>query len=177
MDQQTYTPDVSDLPGVWWWGQVVILPDDEDGWWDDETGTEPVQYVWSGDGDIDDPEIEAPVIEEVDAGQILDIILSFKSQADTYYSHGEQTADKQLMKYALRLITVCDNYTDKVNNGEWVDSESLSTFKSTANKILSKINTYLGGDEDVPVIREATIDGESYFPWKDELKEYIYNNR
>ena len=176
-DQQTYTPDVSDLPGVWWGGQVVILPDDEDDWWDDETGTEPVPYVWSGDGDIDDPEIETPVIEEVDAGQILDIILSFKSQADTYYSHGEQTADKQLMKYALRLITVCDNYTDKVNNGEWVDSESLSTFKSTANKILSKINTYLGGDEDVPVIREATIDGESYFEWKDELKEYIYNNR
>jgi hypothetical protein len=27
------------------------------------------------------------------------------------------------------------------------------------------------------VIREATIDGESYFEWKDELKDYIYNNR
>jgi hypothetical protein len=27
------------------------------------------------------------------------------------------------------------------------------------------------------VIREATIDGESYFEWKDELKEYIYSNR
>lgn len=107
----------------------------------------------------------------------MDIISSFKSQADTYYSHGEQTADNQLMKYALRLITVCDNYRDKVNNGEGLDYESLSIFKSTANKILSKINTYLGGDEDVPVIREATIDGESYFEGKDELKDYLYNNR
>ncbi|MBO7505409.1 hypothetical protein J6T66_04740 [bacterium] len=65
------------------------------------------------------------------------------------------------MKYSLRLINVCDNYTDKVNNGEGIDSESFSVFKSTANKILSKINTYLGGDEDVPVIREATI-GDEY---------------
>ena len=82
------------------------------------------------------------------------------------------------MKYSLRLITVCDNYRDKANNGEWLDSESLSTFKSTANKIINKIDTYLGGDnEDLQVIREATIDGESYFPWKDELKDYIYNNR
>ncbi len=176
-DRPVETPDITDLPGVWWWGQVVIIPDDGDDSWDVGTSTEPVPYVWSGDGDSDEPETETPEIEEVDANQILDVILSFKSQADTYYSHGEQTADKQLMKYALRLITVCDNYTDKVNNGEWVDSESLSIFKSTANKILSKINTYLGWDEDVPVIREATIDGESYFEWKDELKDYIYNNR
>ena len=81
------------------------------------------------------------------------------------------------MKYAQKLVTLCDNYSDKVNNWEWIDSESLSSFKSTANKIINKIDTYLGGDEEVQVIREATIDGESYFEWKDELKEYLYNNR
>ena len=174
---QAENPDFPDFQNVWWWGQVVILPDDGDDSWGDETGTEPVPYVWSGDWDSDEPETDEPEFEEVDADQILDIISSFKSQADTYYSHGEQTADNQLMKYALRLITVCDNYRDKVNNGEGLDYESLSIFKSTANKILSKINTYLGGDEDVPVIREATIDGESYFEGKDELKDYLYNNR
>ena len=177
-DEDLKITDYSDFSSVsWGWWQVVNFPDEGDDSWDgDETG-EPIPYVWTDDWQSDNQVTEEPIIEEVDKNQILDVILSFKTQAETYYSLGEQNADKQLMKYSLRLITVCDNYREKVNNGEWVDSESFSSFKSSANKIISKIDTYLGGDEDVPVIREATIDGETNFEWKDEIKEYLYNNR
>ena len=81
-------------------------------------------------------------------------------QAESYYSYGQEKLDKQIIKYALRLISVCDNYSDRVNNGEGLDSESFSTFKSSANKLLNKL---AGGNEETPVVREATIDGESYF--------------
>ena len=168
------TPNLN--PNVWgWWAEIVNIPDDEWDSWDEWTSTEPVPYVWSGDEDGKDT--EEPTIEEVDANQILDVISSFKTQGEWYYSFAQWSSDNQLMKYSLRLINVCDNYTDKVNNGEGIDSESFSVFKSTANKILSKINTYLGGDEDVPVIREATIGDEYDFEWKDEIKDYLYNNR
>ena len=173
-------PDLEN-PDISWgdgWATAVSIIDDGDDSWDWETGTEPVPFVWTDDWQDSEPEIQEPVVEEVDANQILDVISSFKSQAETYYSLGEQQADKQLMKYSQWLLALCDNYSDKVNNWEWTDSESLASFKTTANKIISKIITYLGGDdEEVQVIREATIDGESYFPWKDELKDYIYNNR
>lgn len=178
------TPETTDLPensDISWgegWAKAVSIIDDEDNSWDEETSTEPVPYVWADDWESDEPEVQEPVAEEIDANQILNVILSFKSQGETYYSLGEQNTDKQLMKYAQKLLALCDNYSDKVNNWEWTDSESLASFKTTANKIISKIDTYLGGDdEEVQVIREATIDGESYFPWKDELKNYIYNNR
>ena len=171
--------DIPDTPSISWGGgwQVVSFPEEWDDSWNDDSSAEPVPYVRSGEWDTDEPNIEDPIIEEVDANQILDIILSFKSQAETYYSHGEQSVDKQLMKYSLKLISLCDNYSDRINNGEWLDPESLSSFKSSANKIISKINTYLGWDDDVQVIREATIDWESNFEWKDEIKDYLYKNR
>ncbi len=159
------------------WVMAVSIIDDGNDSWDWEVGTEPVPYVWTDDWQSDDIEIQEPVVEEIDANQILEVISSFKSQGERYYSYGGQQADTQLMKYAQRLVALCDNYRDKVNNWEWTDSENLASFKTTANNILNKIGTYLGGDEEVQVIRDATIDGESYFEWKDELKEYLYNNR
>ena len=175
-------PDQIEIPEVpstsWWqWSTTAIsIIEDEDETWDTSTSTEPIPYVWEGvwDGDA---ETQEPEIEEVDANQILDVISTFKMLAENYYWYGQKELDKQVIKYALRLISVCDNYSDRVNNGEGLDSQSLSTFRSSANKLINKIETHLGGDEETPVIREATIDGESYFEWKDEHKDYIYNNR
>ena len=172
-------PDQIEIPEIpstsWWqWSTTAIsIIEDEDETWDTSTSTEPIPYVWEDDWD-GDAETQEPEIEELDANQILDVISTFKMQAESYYSYGQEKLDKQIIKYALRLISVCDNYSDRVNNGEGLDSESFSTFKSSANKLLNKL---AGGNEETPVVREATIDGESYFEWKDELKEYIYSNR
>ena len=172
-------PDQIEIPEIpstsWWqWSTTAIsIIEDEEETWDTSTSTEPIPYVWEDDWD-GDAETQEPEIEELDANQILDVISTFKMQAESYYSYGQEKLDKQIIKYALRLISVCDNYSDRVNNGEGLDSESFLTFKSSANKLLNKL---AGGNEETPVIREATIDGESYFEWKDELKDYIYNNR
>jgi hypothetical protein len=39
-------------------------------------------------------------------------------QAEQYYKIGQESLDKQLMKYALRLMNLCDKYSAQVNDGE-----------------------------------------------------------
>lgn len=167
------SPENPIVPGDQWSAQVFNFPD-----WDGDWGdTQPIPYIWLDSWENDKPDIQEPQIEEVDANQILDVIWSFKSQAEWYYSYAEETSDKQLMKYAQNLINRCDNYEEQVKKGEWVDTETLASFKSAVNKLINKIVTYLGWDEEAAVVIEATIGGESNFPWKDEIIDYLKENR
>ena len=167
------SPENPIVPGDQWSAQVFNFPD-----WDGDWGdTQPIPYIWLDSWENDKPDIQEPQIEEVDANQILDVIWSFKSQAEWYYSYAEETSDKQLMKYAQNLINRCDNYEEQVKKGEWVDTETLASFKSAVNKLINKIVTYLGWDEEAAVVVEATIGSESNFPWKDEIIDYLKENR
>ena len=170
------TPENLNIPWGQWSMQEITFPEEWAESWDVSGNTEPVPYVWGDYWDPDEPEIQEPIIEEIDQNQILDSILSFKSQAEKYYSYGQESSDKQLMKYALRLINLCDNYSTKINNGEEIDAESYSSFRSSANKLISKITTYMGWEDEVQII-EATIGSEYNFEWKDEIIEYLQNNR
>ena len=173
-------PDLPENSDVSWWQwsvQTVSFPDEWNEQWDIDGGdTEPVPYVWGDYWESDEPGIQEPITEEIDANQILNSIFSFKSQAEKYYSYGQESSDKQLMKYALRLINLCDNYSAQVNKGEGIDAENYSSFRSNANKLINKITTYMGWEDEVQII-EATIGGEYDFEWKDVIKEYLYNNR
>ena len=169
-------PDLTETPTIWWgqWSaQVVSISEWGDEWWD----TQPIPYVWLDSWGDDTPNIQEPQMEEVDANKILDVISSFKSQGEWYYSFAEQNADYQLMKYAQKLINYCDNYEDRIKAGEGIDSESLSSFQSTANKLVNKMYTYNSWNEDVSVVVEATIGGESSFEWKDDIIDYINKTR
>jgi hypothetical protein len=83
--------------------------------------------------------------------------------------------DKQLMKYALRLMNLCDKYSAQVNDGEWIDAESYESFKASANKFVSLITKYMGWEDEVPVV-QANISEDSDFEGKDEIKDYIYSH-
>ena len=101
-------------------------------------------------------------------------ISSFKSQGETYYSAWQEMLDKQMIKYSLQLINLCEKYQQQVENWEGVDQQSFSSFKTSANQIVSKINAYNNWWEEIEVI-QANLDDSSYFEGKDELKDYIYN--
>lgn len=116
---------------------------------------------------------ETPVIEEVSIDKIRADIFSFKSQAEIYYSAGQDTSDKQLMKYATQMKYLCENYQEKLDSWEWIDYESYSTFRESVTKIISKINTYMGWWDDLVVIQN--LEDTSYFEGKEELLNYIQN--
>jgi hypothetical protein len=52
--------------------------------------------------------------------------------------------DKKLVKYSLQAINLCNNYQEQIENGESLDEESFSSFKSKVEKILTKAEEYLG---------------------------------
>ena len=60
-------------------------------------------------------EEELPLVEEVSIDKIRSDIFSFKSQAEIYYSAGQDTSDKQLMKYATQMKYLCENYQSKLD--------------------------------------------------------------
>ena len=115
--------------------------------------------------------------EETSEDMVDDIagtISSFKSQAEMYYSVWQEIYDRQMVKYSLRLINLCDNYQQQIDAGEWIDKESFSSFEASANKIIKDIEDYNNWWEETEVI-QSNLDDSSYFEGKDDLKDYIYN--
>ena len=172
--------DTSIVPWDAWSATAISFPEGwDDEWWDDWEKwwqSEPMPYVGYDQDEEESQKPQEPVAEELDVNQILDAISSFKLQAEQYYKVGQDSLDKQLMKYSLRLMNLCNKYNTQIENGEWVDAESYSSFKTSANKLVTVINKYMGWEDEVPVI-QANIGGDSYFEWKDEIVDYIYNNR
>lgn len=112
---------------------------------------------------------------EINVDKIKVDISSFKSQGEIYYSAGQSTSDRQLMKYASQMIYLCDNYENQINSWEWINEESYSWFKSNIMWVLSKIDHYINWWDETIVVQ--TLEDKSYFEGKDELKQYIYENR
>lgn len=184
LENPSEDPEITDTSIISWdvWSATAVsFPEwEEDEWGDDNWNqwweVQPMPYVGYGDEWDIQEDSQDTISEELDKNQVLDTISSFKLQAEQYYKLGQDSLDKQLMKYSLRLMNLCDKYSVKVDNWEWMDAESYSSFKSSANKFVNLINKYMGWEDDVPVI-QANISADSDFEWKDEIKEYIYNNR
>ena len=113
--------------------------------------------------------------EKVSVDKIRSDIFSFKSQGEIYYSAGQSTSDRQLMKYASQMIYLCDNYEAQIDSWEGIDEESYVWFKSSISWVLSKIDQYINWWDETIVVQ--TLEDKSYFEGKDELKQYIYENR
>ena len=54
--------------------------------------------------------------KKVSVDKIRSDIFSFKSQGEIYYSAGQSTSDRQLMKYASQMIYLCDNYEAQIDS-------------------------------------------------------------
>ena len=153
----------------WWATSTVVFPE-VDEWWDSEEYLRPSLYTW---GDVyEENETEKKVLA---VDEIMSVISSFKSQAESYYSLWQENQDRYLIKYATQIKYLCNNYEQRVNSGEWLDSDSLSEFRNEVNEALSKINLHNNGWESIEVVQSQNLSDESYFPDKDELTAYIYN--
>ena len=125
-----------DFPDVDWEEEDNYLWDD--GFWDVEP------YVSDRDDYSNEWNVDQP--EELEIWNILPVISDYKSQAETYYSQWDEMQDKKLIKYSLQAIHLCDDYQEQIQNGESLDEGSFSSFKSKIEKILTKMEEYLGGD-------------------------------
>ena len=72
---------------------------------------------------------------------------TYKAIANIFYSQWDEMQDKKLIKYALQTILLCDNYQAKIENGEWLDEESFSSFKSKGEALINKMEKYLGDSD------------------------------
>ena len=116
----------------------------------------PVLDMWS----IEDPvEDEEPSLYVQDDNEFLDVawqnddkvfsydeieleILSFKSQAEQYYSYGQEVLDRFVIKYASQMLYLCDQYLEAVSKWEKLDWESLEEFKWEITSLIIKIDAY-----------------------------------
>ena len=116
----------------------------------------PVLDMWS----IEDPvEDEEPSLYVQDDNEFLDVawqnddkvfsydeieleILSFKSQAEQYYSYGQEVLDRFVIKYASQMLYLCDQYLEAASKWEKLDWESLEEFKWEITSLIIKIDAY-----------------------------------
>ena len=130
-------------------------PEDLDSW-------KPEPYVcedWYCAEEPEFPEAETP--QEHQPEDILEVISNYKLEAESYYSQWDEIQDKKLVKLSLQVIHQCDVYKEQVENGEWLDDESFSSFKSKVDWLFAKIEEYRSWN---------TMDESE----KEELKEFIY---
>lgn len=138
---------------------------------------EPQPFIPCTDIDCpwEEPEEPEEPEEKLDVNYVSDKISSFKSQAERYYLKWDDMQDKKLIKYAAQAIHLCEVYQEQVENGEWLDEETLSSFKIKMNSLLNNMDKYLNWDDDTPTRIKSNYDDEYDFDWKDELLDYIYN--
>ena len=128
----------------------------------------PEPYVCEDEYCGDEPEF--PDIETTPERQpwdVLQIISDYKQQAESYYTQWDEMQDKKLVKYSLQVMHQCDVYQEQVENWEWLDDESFSSFTSKIDWLFAKIEEYRAWN---------SIEDENYdFEWKEEVKDFIEN--
>ena len=130
-------------------------PEDLDVW-------KPEPYVCEDWYCMEEPEFpEAEPSQEYQPWDVLEIISNYKLEAESYYSQSDENQDKKLAKLSLQVIYLCDVYKEQIENGEWLDDESFSSFKSKIDWLFAKIEEYRSWN---------TMDESD----KEELKEFIY---
>lgn len=168
---------------IWWTTtQSIVEFPDPYGWMtqeERETGLtddpDPVPYIWGTEDIIveEDPE----EYEKLLTNDILSSISSFKSQAEWYYSYGQEHSDRKIIKYASQIINACDNYESQVAAWEWISQEFFSEFEDRMLEIINKIDDYNNWWAESPQIIQNTTTNENdnNLSEKDELKEYLYS--
>ena len=132
--------------------KVTIQDDFPDVDWDDESSSS-TSYDnywdsewWDVEPYVFSEEDNENQTQELEIWDVLPIISDYKSQAEIYHTQWDEMQDKKLIKYSLQAMNLCDDYQEQIQNGESLDEESFSSFKSKIDKILTKMEEYLGWD-------------------------------
>ena len=111
-----------------------IKPDDLWG------GTFPTPYVWEDTSDFSEEYVAQE--DSITFEEINNKIASFKEKWESYYIIAQETSDTHIYKYAMKMLSLCDNYEKRIANGEWIDQESYDSFNKSINWVLLKIEEY-----------------------------------
>ena len=154
----------------------VVFPDvwEEDQYDLDPSSLEPAVYTWYTENWIEEPK-ENDNTPTISIKEANDLISSFKSQAEVYHTYGQENEDRYLIKYAAKIIYLCNTYSEELKDWENVDVERLEWFKTEVNWLISKIESHNNWWWDEPVLVQPTNEGSSNFEWKDEIKDYLYS--
>ena len=156
---------------TWQWGDEQ--PEDPNLWWEEEKRAQPYQKCQGIDCPEEEEEQSEPK-ETLDIEEVEEIIEQYKSQAQRYYAKWEETNDKQLIKYAVQTIHACDVYQQQIENGEWLDEESLKSFKSNMKSLMERMRDYLNWDVEEETIVKSNYNDENNVPWYESAKDYVY---
>lgn len=144
--------------------------DENDEWREDEQeedeSDKPTPYTFVEDEDIAERQSNTAISADIINAKIS----AFKWQGDNYYAIGVEDANKKIMKYALYIQYLCEEYQSKIENGEWLDESSLNSFESEVNTFLAKIDKELGWDDEVETIySHDNSDDEDKGSWREYL--------
>ena len=135
---------------------------------------DPEPYVCNDDSCLEEPEEPIEIEDTLTLGDIMPTISEFRSQAEKYSAQWYNLKDKQLIKYAIQAIHLCDAYQNQIEWWEWLDQESFDTYKTKIKSLISKIEKYVGIDDDVQTFVQSDFDEEYGHEWKQEYLDYIY---
>ena len=168
VDPNVVFPDVYTSGCIEWLEDCIVNTDEPE----DPENIFPTPYV--PEENIPEPEGKEPEIEEITITEVMELISSFKSQAEVYYNYGQKELDKYIIKYSSQITHLCENYESQIMNGEWLDLETLENFESRINLLISKINDYNGGsDTENYTVQEEPENSD--FEWKEAIKDYLYS--
>lgn len=102
-------------------------------------------------------------------------ISSLKSKGESYKNIGEKESNEKVVKYALYILRLCEEYEMQLDEGEWLDKESFSEFEEKVNNLISKIENNLGWPDEVETVyTQATLNNDEE---KEEIRAYLEGNR
>jgi len=119
--------------------------------------------------------IEEEKPKEISIEDIQSKISSFKSQGEWYKKVGENESNEKVTKYAAYVVRLCDDYQLQIDNWEWIDEETFSSFETKVLWFISKIDKNLSWwDEVATVYTKVDFDENDD---KKELRSYLEENR
>lgn len=136
-------------------------------WIDDTPFISPYVYV-------EDDYVEDVDNKNLSLDYISSQILTFKSQGDNYYSIGVNDSNEKIIKYALYIQYLCNDYQSQIDSGNGLDEESWNSFESDVNKFLTKIDRELGWTNEVETIYAHQVNSDNINDEeKEAMREYL----
>ena len=125
---------------------------------------------------LEETEQEEPSVEETENISADDIqlkISSFKSQGEWYKKVGENESNEKVIKYASYVIRLCEDYQLQIDNLEWIDEETYSSFETKVSWFISKIEANLHPVAEVETVyTQARLDNDEE---KEATRTYLEN--
>ena len=151
----------------WSWPTTELIEDEP---------TEDIKpYIFEGPEEEPGIPTEEERPKKISIEDVQSKISSFKSQGEWYKKVGENESNEKVTKYAAYVVRLCDDYQSQINNWEWIDEETFSSFETKVLWFITKIEKNLNWWDEVSTIYTKVDFDENED--KKELRAYLEENR